>query len=422
MRSPLFALLVCGFLCAASAAREVEETYPEGKIKLRYNVDADGRKDGASTEYHENGKVKIRAEYRAGQLEGPYASFHDNGQPHVSAIYKQGKLDGEYTNRNAAGQLQTTASYKQGKLHGWRTGYLQGEVTAAQAYRDGEVVAARGPQQIRRQLAEIEREPEATSKLDALTRDREAALRRLKAYRFLSGLPYEDMELDAEQNDYATAASNICHKLGKMDHAPANPGLPEDEYKIARMAAGSSNLYMDLTDFVKCVDGWMDDSDASNLSRLGHRRWCLNPWMKKCGFGRTGKFAAMYVFDDSRKEVPDYEFVGYPAPGVMPTSYFGPRIAWSISLNPKKFKKPGDDVKVTVMPLDKRFEPAGKPLEFADSHINNSGFGIANCIIFLPKKVDVSPGARYWVEVENLKSIDGKPATVRYFVEFSSLK
>lgn len=421
MYRPLVSLLAAAFLGPAVLAREVEETYASGQVKLRYSVDAEGRKEGVSVEYYENGKVRVRAEYRADQLDGTYATFHENGKPNVSAAYRKGKLEGDYTERTAEGKPRVTAGYREGKLHGWRTGYLQGEVVHAQFWKDGVVLAHRGPEQIKSKLADIEREPDDKAKLDSLARNREAGLRRLKAYRYLAAVPYDDLEMDDELTRYAQAASDICARIGKMEHTPANPGMPEDEYKFAYKGTSSSNLFWNLTDFPKCIDGWMDDSDPSNIDRLGHRRWCLNPELKKVGFGRKGVFAAMYAFDASRKEVPDYDFVCWPPPGVAPAAYCGSKHAWSLSVNPGKYRQPGDSVSVKVTALDRNYDPAGEPLELAVSRVDTEGYGIPNCIIFRPRKVDATAG-RYWVEIDGLQTRDGKPAPVRYLIEFASLK
>src|SRR5262245_26487500 len=73
-------LATCGL-----AAGPVEEKYPSGKIKRKYDVDDQGRKTGPYLEYHESGKLKIKASCKAGQWDGPYTSFHPGGKPHVTA-------------------------------------------------------------------------------------------------------------------------------------------------------------------------------------------------------------------------------------------------------------------------------------------------------------------------------------------------
>jgi hypothetical protein len=169
------------------------------------------------------------------------------------------------------------------------------------------------------------------------------------------------------------------------------------------------------------VDAFVDDSDEGNVDRLGHRRWCLNPTMGKVGFGRSGKFAAMWAFDQSATNVPDYDFVCYPARGYMPLEYFSPAGAWSVSLNPKKFKPPSAKTQPKIYPWDAKTKQKGEPLPLNHLNLDYIPFGIPNCIIFRPDKSAVAAGRTYVVEIENLTRADGTAASVRYVVEFVRL-
>src|SRR5439155_10427113 len=143
--------------------------------------------------------------------------------------------------------------------------------------------------------------------------------------------------LDDELNDCAQAGAQLCKRIGRLDHTPANPGMREEEYKKGYRGTSRSNLSMGVRNLVNCVDGWMDDSDKGNIAALGHRRWCLNPPIRKVGLGRVQHFGALYVFDASRKEVHEYDFVAWPARGPMPGQFFRPHHAWCLSLNPRKY-------------------------------------------------------------------------------------
>jgi Cysteine-rich secretory protein family len=271
---------------------------------------------------------------------------------------------------------------------------------------------------VRKTLHEIYRVPKKEKDLDPLTAERQAALRRLKAYRYLARVPYEPLELDDELNGHAQAAAEICAKLRRLDHAPPNPGLAEADYQRARKGAGSSNLAWGHRSLSGAVDGWMKDSDQGNIDRLGHRRWCLNPAMARTGFGRSGTFAAMYSFDRSRRRVPDFDFIAFPARGPMPVSHFGRSWAWSVSLNPKKYRPLGKNVSVKVFPVDARGKKTGDSLRLSHLGVNNDPFGVPRCGIFRPDGLNLNPGRRYRVEIEGLTGANGKPASVRYTTEF----
>src|SRR5689334_9610383 len=181
--------------------------------------------------------------------------------------------------------------------------------------------------EIKKKLAEITAPPAKDPGGTASERD--TALRRLKAYRYLAGVPYDDLTLDDDANAACEAGAGLCAKLGRLEHQPKNPGLPEAEFDLAYKGTSRSNLGQGYRKLSQALDGWMDDSDGGNIDRLGHRRWCLNPTMKKTGFGRVGEFTAMYVFDMSRKDVPDFDFISWPARGPMPVQYFKSGFVWS---------------------------------------------------------------------------------------------
>jgi uncharacterized protein YkwD len=245
------------------------------------------------------------------------------------------------------------------------------------------------------------------------------ALNRLKAYRYLAGVPYEDITLDEEYNAMCLAGLKLCAKLGKVEHTPKNPGLPEDEYKLAYKGTSRSNLTWGRMNLSEAVDGWMSDSDAGNIDRLGHRRWCLNPAMKKTGFARIGSFDAMYVVDRGRDPLPDFDFICWPARGYMPVDFFGARQAWSVTLHPKKYKAPAKDFAPKVYQADDLGGRQGEPLKLDFKNVNTTGFGIPNCVIFRPAGASIAPGQRYIVELPGIAPLaGGEPVTLRYEVEF----
>lgn len=245
---------------------------------------------------------------------------------------------------------------------------------------------------------------------------------RLKQYRFLCGVPYETLTWDARCADLAEGASSICAKLNKMTHTPEKPaGMSDAEYERCRKGAGESNLFSGLTIPGPCVDGWMDDSDARNIDRVGHRRWCLNPWMQKSGFGASGNYAAMYAFDRSLPSVPDWDFVAYPARGYMPVQFFGPKHAWSVSPNPAKFHAPVEaQIKVELRAADARLAPTGPALKLDYFHVDTGGFGSGPAIIFRPAAFTLAE-VPYVVEIRGLKPKDGEAQPIRYLVHFVNL-
>ena len=279
--------------------------------------------------------------------------------------------------------------------------------------------ASRSTDDIRQNLAAILRPTNQPG--DAMTAEREAALRRLRAYRYLAGLPYAEVTLDDDLNKYAQAAAALCDKLKRLDHKPDNPGMPEDEYQFALKGAGHSNLYFGPGKIADSIDAYMDDSNAANIEALGHRRWCLNPPMGKVGFGKSGIYMAMWCFDRSNAKAPFVDFVAYPARGYMPIEFFKPTAAWSISLNPSRFRKSDKEVQARIFTWEKTCGKKGEPLELNHHSVDTRSFAMPFCVSFRPPADAVSAGKAYRVEITGLTRVDGTAATIEYTVEFFRL-
>jgi hypothetical protein len=54
--------------------------------------------------------------------------------------------------------------------------------------------------------------------------------------------------------------------------------------------------------------------------------------------------------------------------------------------------------------------------------VNTAAFGVASCLIFRPENLAVANGKRYWVDIEGLRYLDGKPAAVRFLVIFADFE
>lgn len=257
----------------------------------------------------------------------------------------------------------------------------------------------------------------------------DAAAARLSALRRLAGLPA------------VTTDSSLCYHAqhgavllaaSDFSHTPKQPADMDDEfYRKASNATSSSNIYAGMP-FLRTLDGFMDDSDAGNVSRVGHRRWQLSPKMGKVGFGyavtNTGyrNYTTEWVFDTSAN-VSDYSYIAWPASGNFPNDLegFGKDTAWSVSLNPSRYKLPtAADLTVTLTR-----ESDGKVWTFsgkdqytaADSgryfNLELSNRGINNCIIFRPDGISSYEGV-YTVRIDGLRSSGFQDTSLSYQVDF----
>jgi hypothetical protein len=414
----------------AALAEQVVEHDDDGRVTAKYSTDDEGRRHGNYAEFHENGAIKLKSIYRRGRLHGKYVSYHPSGRPHVTAEYKKGEREGKYVEKDDKGRVVIETTYSGGVVEGSYEEYAEGELISKQLWEGGVPVDVDGVRPYPKSRDAIRDAIEAIyNHKDPLEDDagdpeawgRGECLRHLMIYRYLCDLPYADMVLDAELNSYADAGAALCEVIGRLDHTPANPGLPEDEYDYGYIGTSRSNLYMGQEDIVPQVRGYMDDSDPSNIDAVGHRRWCLNAPLMKVGFGRKGKFGAMMCQDRSRRGVPDYDLVAFPPRGWMPAYWFAPHFAWSVSLNRRHFDKPdAGKVKVTIRPLGDDYVRRAEPLTLNHLKVNTSGAGDPYCIIFRAAEIDTEPGTRYWVEITGLTK-RGKPVDVKYVTSFFEL-
>ncbi|MFB9277466.1 CAP domain-containing protein [Cohnella cellulosilytica] len=254
-------------------------------------------------------------------------------------------------------------------------------------------------------------------------------------YRFVSGLPY-DLTATTDLNAQAQYGAVLLAAEDDFSHEPAKPwDMPQAFYKRGLESASSSNLYAYYggEDHIAAlsIDAYMEDSDTSNLAEVGHRRWILNPPLKRIGLGQAASeegwiYSVMQVVDESRAKVPDFNYVAYPANGAFPLEIFGPDYAWSVSLNEEKFQAPeGKKVTVTVVrqrdrktwTLNSKY---GKVAEKGNYFtVEPSGYGSGAAIIFRPGGIlKYEDGDRYQVTIQGLRSQTGTARTLSYAVDF----
>jgi len=400
-----------------------ETFWPDGTPRTNGNY-AKGFQDGAWIEYAEDGVKTLAANYRKDQLHGRYESYHANGKRFITTNYKLGVLNGEYIERDADGSWVLTGKYADDQLDGMLEVREGDKRLVQQKWNAGKLVEIDGvkpfpktPSELLGELAAILDEP-ADAKYDlsadSLAPQRAAALRRLQAYRHLCSVPWKGMELVPEWNELCDAAAEVCEANGELDHTPPRPdGFDTARFQQGYRGASNSNLSMGK-DMAGSVDSYMDDSDASNIDRVGHRRWCLNPPMRKTGFGLSGRFSAMWSMDQSGSMAKGLDAIIYPPPGWTPVDMFGPRHAWNFGVLRGKTPRM-EDVRVSVRRLDERWIPSAESLDFDHKGIAAGGIGSGTFLLFRPVGVVVEPGAAYLVEL----SFDrGATITHRYVSGF----
>lgn len=419
--------LLCLVLTSGAAHAQLEEvieTYVDGTVRARYSIDSKGRKSGQYVRYYRNGSVRLRANYRENIRNGRYETYYPNGDKQLATAYRDDKLNGTHQEFSKDGKRVVTAHYVDGVLNGSFDVVQDGKTLTRQVWKQGALFQLNGHEPFPRSLTSIQSQlklilkaPDkvAGAEADPKLPVRLAALRRLMAYRYLCMLRFQDMVLDPTMNELCEAAAKVCERIGRLDHTPPKPqGMDDETYRKGYQGASHSNLSMGA-DMVRSVDNYMNDSDPSNIDRVGHRRWCLNPGMRKTGFGSSGRFSAMWSMDSSGSGgTGGLSAIYYPPRGYTPVDFFGPRHAFSISIiKGGQAKREGLEIKIT--PLDQQYLPAGAHLELDYLNVTTGGAGVPHVIIFRPVGLVVEPGRRYWVRVSYDK---GKTAAHEYLVEF----
>ena len=240
----------------------------------------------------------------------------------------------------------------------------------------------------------------------------QSALNTINQIRYIAGLS-SDVILNDDYVKQAQGASVVNSVNDVLTHYPVKPaGMSDEVYRIGAEGASHSNIAMGYNNIdTSLVYGYMEDGDSSNIDRLGHRRWILNPSMKATGFGYYNNYTATYALDNSFGYSPEYGVI-WPAQN-MPTEYFNKDFPWSISMG----YAVTDSVEVELIRLtDNKTWKFSKSSSDGYFNVNNDGFGKQGCIIFRPD------GIEKYVAGEKFRvNITGLSAPLSYEVSFFDL-
>lgn len=243
---------------------------------------------------------------------------------------------------------------------------------------------------------------------------KESALSTLNFFRYIAGVD-ANVVLNDKMGKAAQAGAYVSMLNHKLAHNPGQPeGLSDEIYKFGRVGAGASNLSWGAGTLNRSLFFYMYDSDSSNISVLGHRRWMLNPRMSMTGFGAAGSYYALYAFDSSGAG--RQTRVAWPAQQ-MPVDWFARTEAWSIAIGKKL---DASSVQVTLTRESDGRTWNFKPGEDSDPSgekyfgISNDGYGLKGCIIFRPDDIKgYEDGDVFDVKITG---VDSEP--IEYHVSF----
>ena len=226
-----------------------------------------------------------------------------------------------------------------------------------------------------------------------------SALNTINQIRYIAGL-YSDVILNDEYVKLAQGASVVSSVNDVLTHYPVKPaGMSEEVFRTGAEGASHSNLAMGYNNIdTSIVFAYMEDGDSSNIDRVGHRRWILNPSMRATGFGYYNNYTATYAFDKSADSSPEYGVI-WPAQN-MPTEYFNKDFPWSISMG----YTVSDSVEVELIRLtDNKTWKFSKSSSDGYFNVDNGGYGEQGCIIFRPDGIEkYVAGEKFRVNITGL--------------------
>lgn len=250
----------------------------------------------------------------------------------------------------------------------------------------------------------------------------------LNFIRYTAGLP-DNVVLDDRYNHYAQCAGVVNAANGALSHYPSKPsGMNDDLFNDGYKGAGKSNLGMGYSDLPSSlVYGYMQDSDKSNIDRVGHRRWLINPSLRKVGFGFAGNYTATYVIEDDFDFGKSFagDYVAWP-PENMPMELYrstSGRYAFSVNVGNDYDKNSLYDavIKVTSKKTGKSWtisKNSGGDTYFT---VNNQNYGLSGCIIF-DTGVMFESGDTVSVNISGIKKNSGESASISYKVNFFTIR
>ena len=263
----------------------------------------------------------------------------------------------------------------------------------------------------------------------------QGALNALNCVRYTAGIP--EVSLNETYTDLCQHAADLNYLNQEMSHSPARPaGVSDDFYEKGYKGASESNIAYGFSKMGSRIiwtqpvinavlDGWIADTDSSNVAYLGHRRWCLDPIMKETGFGSDQGYSAMYSFDSYSREDEDnpYQYILWPAK-VTPISLFKQPSAWSICLNDDVYDIwNSTNVTVTMKTKGKTITLDESDTRYPGEFFKLSGksYGQMACISFYPN-LTFSAGDTAEVSVTGLKDVEGYDAPINYTVRFVEME
>jgi hypothetical protein len=428
MEIKTFIVLPVLMLAITLHGAEIKETYPDGKLKVRYSVDDMKRKTGIYEEFHPGGKLKLRGQYALGKKSGMWVSHDEKtGKIVESWMYRNDLRDGPYIWNLPSGKAGLKATYRLGQLYGpilvedekgklRRISYprtrdeVEKTVIALYFNETPEVKFTAKP------------DVKAPYKAGVLTPETlDAALKLTRLYRFLSGMPSDGMKVDSALSEHAAFAAVLHAKTdtGMMMAKLEKPTDMDNAFFQNAMAGDKESITFRGSNPVNAVRNFMDSSQDREAAAVVHRQWLLSPGLSRVGFGAAKQTVAMNISDGGRPAKVDYAYVAFPGEGYYPKALVDAQAPWSVFVNAARAKiDKMENISVSVQKLDDHYQPQGGLIPTTVTGTPaapNTAFGW-HAIVFKPE-FSTLEAARYWVQIDGVQTLAGAEAPFGYLVE-----
>ena len=237
----------------------------------------------------------------------------------------------------------------------------------------------------------------------------------LNTFRYSMGLDL--VEEDKNLSEKAQAGAFINYANGGISHYPKTPENFTDEDQVVKdgkLANSESNL-CEGCNIYDAVGEYMGDDDPINNQMVGHRKWLMNPFLKRVGIGQVGGFNNIYVADDSAFSFNNDKIVTYPTK-VNFTEFINPFTPFSVNLGIDYNVENIDNVKVVVTDKNGNVKTYTKDNGLFYS---NSSHGNSTALVF-GNELSKEKGSEYKIKVLNLKA-NGKELPIEYISKFISV-
>ncbi|MFK8285375.1 CAP domain-containing protein [Capnocytophaga canis] len=251
---------------------------------------------------------------------------------------------------------------------------------------------------------------------------KQKALEYVNAVRALHGLEKVTYNHEKQKETQCAAFSIVANK--NMTHY-ITPKARCYTIDAANGAMNSnlfwSSLYYPAHAFVLfLIEGWMDEKGSNSV---GHRRWILDPFMKKIAFGVAADYqsrsagASLYVVDRGRKSEKlknqNLQFIAYPYKK-YPAHLFPKDAYLSFSVIADKTSRFDDNREVDFSNAIISVLHQNEKYIVSDVSYDNEGAGVANSIQW--KVEGLEEGKAYTVKIQNVKV---KNETKNYQYQFT---